>query len=197
MSTLLRQINDRFSCKQSLSELFAHKQEIEVSMGVKVSGLNSILHQLNKLSDPNSMAAALKGAVHEGAEVMRSAIEEHTPERTDKWTEGTRSTALPPGRLREGLFIDEYQGQRGNPVAVIRFDGEAERVARWVNFGHRIVRDGKSKVLKNGKTRGAGKVVGFAAPTYFFTETVEETQGQVADIVRSRLQESLAKLLKS
>ena len=60
-----------------------------------------------------------------------------------------------------------------SPAAVVGFGKLTRAVAGWVELGHRLVRGGYSKVLKNGKVRGPGRQVGTVAAHPFVRPAYE------------------------
>ena len=94
-----------------------------------------------------------KKALRAGGDVLKAAMEQHAPV-LDAKTAG--SNALEPGSLKAGMRVLSVD-EDGEPALLVGPGGQVEHVARWVEFGHRQVSGGYSKLLANGKTRGPGK----------------------------------------
>ena len=165
-------------------------------MAVKVNGLNAILFKLDKLSNPNATANALRAAVRQGADVAKQAVSDNTPVSTDRWT--SKSDALPEGTLRDGLIVTEDQGgPRGNPRAIVHYeDAHVGKVGAWVDRGH-IRSKAELKRTSKGRITASSKVhiSGYTEGTAYFREAVEDISEDVKATVRSKLKAEVDKLI--
>lgn len=103
--------------------------------------------------------AAERRAVVRGARVIGAAMVERTPVQIER-NEG--STALEPGAVKAGIKV-RARKEDGHAVALVGPTGRAGavgKVAHNVEYGHRMVVGGKSKLNIAGQFVGEGKVVG-------------------------------------
>ena len=114
-----------------------------------MSGLLAKLESLGQEVE----TAGKRRALRAGSQVVERAMYLGAPFLSVKTAQ---STSLEPGALRNGIRIYMYEDE-GEPVALVGPSAKVEHVARWVEYGHRSVHGGYSKVLANGKTRGPGK----------------------------------------
>jgi hypothetical protein len=94
---------------------------------------------------------------------------------------------LPDGALKSDITVTTHRYKDGTPYVTVQPGKYTARVAQWVEYGHRLVRGGYSKVLKNGKTRGIGKVIGDVAAHPFIRPAYEASRDAVADIIGKTL----------
>lgn len=131
-----------------------------------------------------------KKAVRAGAAVIRKAMVENTPVLA-----GTNvgSDSLKPGAMKNDIrvaMIDE----EGDPAALIGPGKKTAHVAGWVEYGHRMVSGGQSKVLDSGKTRGPGKASEVDVPSHpFLRPAFESSEAAALDAVSVTLAEELNK----
>lgn len=116
-------------------------------------------------------------ALREGAQVYRSAVSEAAPERLDDETSGT---ALPPGALKSDVMIQKVSKSAEYDI---RFGKYTAHVARWVDEGHRLVKGGRSRVNKTGKTRGSGKEIGNVPAHPFFRAAFETASADAEKVI--------------
>lgn len=146
-------------------------------MGVKIVGLDELDEFLR--TSPSEIAnGPVRKGLQAGAAVMQAALAEAAPELMEPESPG--SDALPPGALKSDIEVHVYVAQGGGS-AVIGPGKYTEHVARWVEYGHAMVRGGYSRVITNrwfadGKLRrGPGKVVGNVPAYPWIRPTVEAT----------------------
>ena len=99
---------------------------------------------------------ATQSAVRAAATVIRSAFYERAPVLDKKTAE---STALDPGELKEGMRFSVRKLSDGFIRAVIGPRRGTGRAAHLVEYGHRLVKGGRSRVGPKGAV-GAGRVIG-------------------------------------
>lgn len=131
----------------------------------------------------NGLATALGGAtekkmVRAGAKVFRDEMVRRAPVLSKK-TAG--SNALAPGALKDDIGIRMKADALGMAEAHVGPGKKTAYVAGFVEYGHRLVKGGQSKVLVSGKTRGSGVQVGevraypFARPAFEAAQREAET----------------------
>jgi len=134
----------------------------------------------------------LARAYREGAKVYQAAVSDAAPEQVET-TEG--SDALPPGALKSDVTISKAPST-GGPIYLVGFGRLTRHVAGWVEYGHRLVRGGTSRVLKSGKTRGKGSEVGTVKPHPFFRDAFEHSTDAAAKAISDSVSEQVNKAFK-
>lgn len=130
-------------------------------------------------------------AVRAGGRVIQAAMIERTPVLIEK---NAGSDALEPGAVRADIKVRFPAAQNQfEATALIGPGGKTSHVARFVEYGHRMVTGGQSKVLASGKVRGRGKVAEQDVPAHPFLrpaweESVAEAQAAEVDSLRNDLQ---------
>lgn len=133
-------------------------------------------------------------AVRAGAQIMLDAMVERTPVQIEK---NAGSNALEPGALRAGMKVRMVQ-EDGEPLALIGPDDKVDYVARFVEYGHRMVTGGYSKMDADGRTRGSGKVHAIDVPAHpFIRPAFEASQGAALEEVAVVLGEELQKAVQA
>jgi HK97 gp10 family phage protein len=124
-------------------------------MSVRISGFGAIDAKLKELQRV-TRDEGVRVAVREAATVIRDAeralapmLDEHT----------AKSTALDPGALKAGLGFSIKKPRDGVIVARIGPKRGTGKVAHLVEYGHRLVKGGKSKVVGN-RVIGPGREIG-------------------------------------
>src|SRR5579885_1134836 len=136
----------------------------QFSMALDSKALEERLNSLKAEKQQQILASAFR----KGAVVYQAAVISSAPERPEL----PSGTALPPGALKSDVIVQKAKST-GGPIYVGKFGKLTSHVARWVEYGHRLVRGGYSRVLKNGKTRGPGMVVGNVPAHPFFRNAFE------------------------
>jgi HK97 gp10 family phage protein len=160
-------------------------------MEIVVDGVDSLKRRMaslqRQLAGP-SMAVAVRA----GGEVIRDAMISAAPildERT------AHSTALAPGALKADIKVRMSKREaekQGEPVAVIGPGKKTARVARWVEYGHRLVKGGQLKILANGRTKGRGKLVGEVVEHPFLRPAFEASVGEAQAVVKETMKREIA-----
>jgi HK97 gp10 family phage protein len=156
------------------------------SISIEVKGLEELKSKLDQLSTKEA-DAAIRKALRAGAAIEQAAIAERAPVKVD--TGGT----LPEGALKSDIVVKMTRDGQGNIAAIVGPDKLTSHVARWVEYGHRLVRDGYSRVLANGKTKGSGKQVGNVPAHPFIRPAFEATADEVAQTIASTLAAEIEK----
>jgi Bacteriophage HK97-gp10, putative tail-component len=132
---------------------------------ITLEGLPEFSRMMTDLAGP-AAERIIRHAVREGGRVVQAAITEAAPVRPDL----PSGTALPPGALKNDIVVKVRKEPDGSISAYIEPGSKTLHVARFVEWGHRLVREGRSR--KRGGTLGQsyvgnGKVVG-GVPAYPF-----------------------------
>lgn len=126
---------------------------------VHIDGLRELDRKLSELSTTRAKRIINDGLKAGGA-VFQEAIAERAPERPDL----PSGDALPPGALKQDIEVKLTKDDTGLPAVVVGPGKFTSHVARWVEYGHRLVRGGYSRLIKSGrhagKYRGPGSEVG-------------------------------------
>lgn len=161
-------------------------------MELELTGMQELLAKLEasrvRMAGPE-MTIALK----EGAKVIQQAMTERAPV-LDHRTPG--STALEPGALQKGIKVRMHVGPAG-AEALIGPTGEVAHVARFVEYGHRMVHGGQSKVVDAaGHTRGSGTAGEDVPPHPFLRPAFEASVAEAGEVMALSLKQSLREVLK-
>lgn len=129
-------------------------------------------------------------AVRAGARVIAEAMISRAPV-LDHTT--ARSTSLDPGDLKAGVSARTRQedGQTVGLAGPKGKEGRIGKVAYNVEYGHRMVVGGKSKLNSVGQFVGDGKVVGDVPPHPFLRPAFEASAGEALDAMALSLGETL------
>jgi len=137
-------------------------------------GLKELDAKLEALK-PKVAHKLIHDALMDGGEVLRAAVAERAPERVPQ----IHGNAIPPGALKRDIEIAFGITDEGLPAAIIKPGRYTIHVARWLEYGHRLVRGGYSKVVGN-RTRGPGKAAEEDVPAYPFIRPAFETARALA-----------------
>jgi HK97 gp10 family phage protein len=131
----------------------------------------------------------VRKALKAGALIEQHAISERAPIKDS--TGGT----LPDGALASDITIKMSRDTDDSLMAIVGPGKYTKHVARWVEYGHRAVTGGYSRLLANGKTRGPGKVALKDVPEHpFLRPAWEASQQEVSDTVQRVLAEEIEKI---
>ena len=130
----------------------------------------------------------VRKAVRAGANVIREAIEQLTPVQAGR---NLGSNSLEPGELQADIGV-RMKTKDGNPTAIIGPGPKTAHVAGMVEYGHRAVTGGYSRVQGFGRVRGPGKIVG-NVPAHPFIRPAFESSVAPA---REAFTEEIAKQVK-
>lgn len=128
-----------------------------MSMGLQTTGIENAQRKLKYLQDAVRDIATRK-AVTAAARVLADEQKHLAPvldERTAK------STAMLPESLKNAIDVKVKKVKDGYIEAFIGPKHGKGRAAHLVEFGHRLVKGGGSRIGHTGKFEGTGKVVGF------------------------------------
>jgi len=116
-----------------------------------VEGIEDLEKALADL-DVKVRVTAMRKALHAAGVPVREAVIERAP------TKDEVGGKLPVGAMKADVRLRVIQAD-GQLMAVVDFGPMTYYVARWVEYGHRLVRGGYSSI-KRGKLRGQGHQVG-------------------------------------
>lgn len=154
-------------------------------ISVSVEGLSELQAKLDQLSTKQA-DTAIRNALKAGAEIERAAISERAP------IKDTTGGILPDGALKNDIVVKIKRSQQGGLYAVVGPDSYTEFVAKMVEYGHRLVRGGRSRLLANGKTKGPGTQVGTVDAHPFIRPAFEATQQEVVDVMCQTLADEIS-----
>jgi HK97 gp10 family phage protein len=159
-------------------------------MGIQTTGIAEMQQKLQRLSDEVREKLVLR-AVHDAGDVIRDAMRESAHVLAEK---NPGSDSLEPGQLRADIRtrakLDEDRIARAI-VGPVKY----AYVARWVEYGHRLVKGGSSKVTATG-TRGAGAQIGEVPAYPTLRPAFERSQGEAMDKFRGSMQTYLPEALR-
>jgi HK97 gp10 family phage protein len=158
---------------------------------IEVEGLKELDVKLLELGTKEADRIGFD-ALRAGGEVIQAAIRERAPERPDL----PSGTALPPRALAHDIELHLGRDDEGHPAAIVRPGTLTAYVARWVEYGHRMVRGGYSKILKSGRHRGSGKEIGDVPEYPFIRPGYEEAREEAARVACTKLREGIEKAAK-
>lgn len=162
-------------------------------MGVKIAGLEQVLANIDEFRSEMG-TAAIKSGTRAAAKVYAEAERAKAPVLDHKTA---HSTSLNPGELREDIRITPVrQDEAGFVHTYVGPGNRTHHVAGWVEWGHRLVRGGYSRVLANGKKRGPGKEVGRVPPHPFLRPAYDESQNEAINAFVEAAAKRLRRWLK-
>jgi HK97 gp10 family phage protein len=147
---------------------------------IEIQGLAELQAKLNDLGT-KAADAAMRKALKAGAAIEQAAISERAPIKV-----GTGGI-LPDGALKNDIVIKIKRDDRGGMTAVVGPDKYTAHVARWVEYGHRLVRGGYSKKFADGTTRGPGKEVDQVEEHPFIRPAWEASREEVTTAITTTL----------
>jgi HK97 gp10 family phage protein len=124
----------------------------------QITGLRELDQKLSQLKN-NQGQNIIRDGLKAGGKVFQSAIAARAPERPDL----PAGDAIPPGALKQDVEVHIGRDPDGLPAAIVTPGKFTWRVAMWVEYGHRLVRGGYSRLIRTG--RNAGKYRGPGSQT--------------------------------
>lgn len=153
---------------------------------MKIEGLQEIDQKLSALAGPVARQLIYE-AVMDGGKVLQNEVRLQAPSRPEL----PRGTAIPPGALKSDIELHFGFNDQGLPSAIIKPGKYTAHVARWLEYGHRLVRGGYSKVTASGRTRGRGKEIAVVRPYPFIRPAFEAARMTAVDATIESLQKNL------
>jgi len=160
-------------------------------MGFDMAGLDALKARMAGMREHVSGPIARK-AITAGGHVIQDAMVERTPVNVEK---NAGSNSLEPGAIKADIKVRfPAQEQPLETTATIGPGGKTSHVARWVEYGHRMVSGGQSKIGADGKLRGPGTAAEKDVPAYpFLRPAFEASEGPAMDIIAETLGTELQK----
>lgn len=124
----------------------------------QITGLRELNQKLSQLKDKQGQKI-IRDGLKAGGKVFQSAIAARAPERPDL----PAGDAMPPGALKQDVEVHIGRDDDGLPAAIVSPGRFTWRAAMWVEYGHRLVRGGYSRLIRTG--RNAGKYRGRGSET--------------------------------
>lgn len=160
----------------------------------QVTGLRELDEKLGELGDKEAKRI-INSALKAAGGVFEAAVRARAPVRGG----GPSGSALPPGALRNdiGMHIGGTDdGGRPLPAVIVRPGRFTVRVANWVEYGHRQVRGGYSKLLVTGRRRGPGHEIGAVPAHPFIRPAYEAAREEAAQVCCDTLAAGVEKAAK-
>ena len=161
-------------------------------MAIETTGIAEIREKIQAMRSQVSGPISRR-AVRAGGRVIAAAMIERTPVNIEK---NAGSNSLEPGAVKADIKVrfPAAENQTMEAVALIGPGGKTSHVARFVEYGHRMVHGGQSKVGADGKVRGRGIVHDVDVPAHPFLRpayeaSLAEAQAAMAEDVAKGLKE--------
>jgi HK97 gp10 family phage protein len=163
----------------------------EDGFSIDVLGLPALHAKLADMST-KALERATRKALREGAAIVQQAVTERAQEKD------TTGGVLPDGALKSDIVVRLKQGKDDGIIrAYIGPDKDTAYVARWVEYGHRMIRGGRSRLYKlTGKVKGPGRHVGDIPAHPFIRPGWEASRSQAADVIQKTLVSEIEKAWK-
>jgi HK97 gp10 family phage protein len=158
---------------------------------IEVTGLDEVRANLAKL-EIGLRTEYVLNAVKAGAAVFKDALVEAAPILDEKTA---KSTSLEPGELKRDIKARTKLDEDGFAVAVIGPSRRTAYVARFLEFGHRLVKGGYSRVEAWGN-RGGGHEVGQVPAHEFLRPAFEASEEEAIEAFKTKLRDEIAGGLK-
>jgi HK97 gp10 family phage protein len=155
-------------------------------ISIEVTGLKELQLKLDALTTKQANLCIRK-ALRAGGLIEKAAVEERAPVKDEP------GGYLPAGALKADIIVHTTKDEQGAISAIVGPGKLTAHVARWVEYGHRMIRGGRSRLLPNGKTRGPGKQIGFVDAHPFIRPAYEATRQEVISTICTTLTTELEK----
>jgi HK97 gp10 family phage protein len=144
-------------------------------MAAELTGVKELANRLTMIRDIVRQQGT-RDAVYAGGAVIRKSMREKTPVLAEKMA---GSNSLNPGDIKRGIRI-RMKVEDDEAVALIGPTRNVGKIAHLVEYGHRMVTGGKSKMNMAGIFVGGGKVHAEDVPPYPFLRPAFETSAASA-----------------
>jgi hypothetical protein len=125
---------------------------------IRIEGIDGVKAELAAF-DAKVQKQAMVASLRDAGAVMESAVRDAAP------VKAAGGGKLPEGALKADVRL-RVTTSAGQPMAIVDFGSLTYYVARWVEYGHRLVKGGSSS-MKRGKLQGSGHQIG-DVPAYPF-----------------------------
>jgi HK97 gp10 family phage protein len=164
-------------------------------MPTELTGLKALTDKMAAIREQVRSDGTRK-AVRAGANVIKAAMVEKTPVLIEK---KAGSDSLEPGEVKANIRVRATM-EDGDPVALVGPKGKGGAVAKTahlVEYGHRMVTGGKSKMNAAGNFIGGGKVHEVDVPAHpFLRPAFEESATAAMEAIAETLGEELQEAAK-
>jgi HK97 gp10 family phage protein len=149
------------------------------SISYDFAGFDALAAKMDELARDLARPAQVR-MVRAGANVFKDAVVERAPVLQE---ELAGSNALPPGAVRDGIHV--YMTKDEPVTARVGPDKHVAHVARWLEYGHRIV--------AGGRARAGGTVIGEVAAIPFIRTGYEAALHPAEEAMQKVLEETVKK----
>jgi hypothetical protein len=110
----------------------------------------------------------------------------------------TSGTAIPPNALARDIELYYGKNDEGLAASIVAPGRYTRHVAMWVEYGHRMVKGGFSKVdRRTGRTRGPGVVLKESVPAHsFIRPAFEATRIEAINVAAQTMARRVTELAK-
>jgi HK97 gp10 family phage protein len=164
-------------------------------MGYSEQGVDKLAQRM-LLTAKYMQQTAARRAVRAGGQVIGTAMTERTPEQE---TRSLGSDSLEIGELKENIKVRTTirDGMQTALIGPVGKGGKIARAAHLVEYGHRMVTGGKSKLDAAGVLRGGGKVHAVDVPPHpFLRPAFESSRVAAMDAMAETLKVELGEAVK-
>jgi HK97 gp10 family phage protein len=162
-------------------------------MGATITGFSEMQGKAKLLREAMRNQIAVD-AVRAGATVIRDAMAAEAPVMEQEKT--PESTAADPGALRDAIRMTspriDVQGMVRSLIGV------AKRMAylgRWIEYGHRLVKGGRSRLGPKGKY-DPGRTIGFVPADPFLRRSYERTEREAIEAFMETARTEIREVLR-
>lgn len=113
-----------------------------------------------------------RDAVHAAADVIRDEMVLQAPLLDEKTA---HSTSLEPGAVKRDIRTRMHAVDKDGVVTAVVGPDYTSYVCQWLEFGHRLVKGGSSRIGPTGRLRGAGHEIGEVKPHPFIRRSYENS----------------------
>jgi HK97 gp10 family phage protein len=150
---------------------------------IHIEGLENVKAELAKF-DATVQERAMRAGLRAAGTVFQAAVQERAPERPEL----PSGTALPIGALAADITLSVTK-RDGVLMAIVQPGRLTSHVARWVEYGHRLVRGAPNKKGRG----GPGSVVGNVPAHPFIRPAFEAERGAAMEAFAVGLASELKK----
>lgn len=149
---------------------------------IRIEGADEVKNFLSQL-DQDVQTTIMRAGLRDAGEVVKGAIQERAPIKKLQAAGGR----LPPEAIKNDLHV-RISGKFGRLMAVVEFGKYTFFVARWVEYGHRLVKGKSNKKVGPGKVIGQVEEHPFIRPAFesSVSAAVEAFANRVGDEVRKK-----------
>lgn len=161
---------------------------------IKITGIPEFQKKMDQLAYKRLSEMAYK-ALYEGAKLEQATIQANAPVEASE--PSPKSTALPQGAIKNDIHIERTKTAQNEPAYLVIPGSKTRHVARFLEFGHALVRGGYRRAVKDrsgnptGKHRGSGQEVGRVQPHPFLRRSWEEcaaaVKARIAEVMTEQL----------